>query len=188
MSLTAVAKDLGFYLFIPYLSFAVQGAYIINGNCKNIMNMSQSDQSELWRSVVNRNLEAYLRVSSKLKLGRIPVRLYVRSPTGDLDYVEVAPVVESWDKIPYIKRPIEIHEDAFTSLKNLKVCFNGFVGSIPPAIGNLSALVALSICHQGRTISQELCPVKNFVSLKTSRSWISVIIAWKDFFLHAFAT
>nr|GMC74967.1 autophagy protein 5 isoform X1 [Ipomoea batatas] len=54
MSLTAVAKDLGFYLFIPYLSFAVQGAYIINGNCKNIMNMSQSDQSELWRSVVNR--------------------------------------------------------------------------------------------------------------------------------------
>lgn len=31
--------------------------------------MSQSDQSELWRSVLNGNLEAYLRVSSKLKLG-----------------------------------------------------------------------------------------------------------------------
>nr|GLL21281.1 autophagy protein 5 isoform X2 [Ipomoea trifida] len=167
MSLTAVAKDLGFYLFIPYLSFAVQGAYIINGNCRNIMNMSQSDQSELWRSVVNR---------------RIPVRLYVRSPTGDLDYVEVAPVVESWDKIPYIKRPIEIHEDAFTSLKNLKVCFNGFVGSIPPAIGNLSALVALSLRKNnltGTLPGQEFCKLKNLEELD---------ISWKDFFLHAFAT
>ncbi|KAL3527390.1 hypothetical protein ACH5RR_012046 [Cinchona calisaya] len=36
---------------------------------KNVMNMSQPDQSELWRSVLNGNLEAYLRVSSKLKLG-----------------------------------------------------------------------------------------------------------------------
>ncbi|XP_019172021.1 PREDICTED: autophagy protein 5 isoform X1 [Ipomoea nil] len=127
-----------------FINSLKEAAYIINGNCKNIMNMSQSDQSELWRSVVNRNLEAYLRVSSKLKLGiygddfsikldssksrqsssdgdapspgavktgRIPVRLYVRSSTGDFDYVEDAPVVESWDKISYINRPIEIQED-----------------------------------------------------------------------------
>nr|GME03168.1 expansin-A13-like [Ipomoea batatas] len=126
----------------PERPWNLTAAYIINGNCKNIMNMSQSDQSELWRSVVNRNLEAYLRVSSKLKLGiygddfsikldsskfrqsssdgdapgavktgRIPVRLYVRSSTGDFEYVEDAPAVESWDKISYINRPIEIHED-----------------------------------------------------------------------------
>lgn len=30
-----------------------QAAYIINGNCKNVMNMSQPDQVELWRSVLN---------------------------------------------------------------------------------------------------------------------------------------
>lgn len=33
----------------------LQAAYIINGNCKNVMNMSQPDQSELWRSVLNGN-------------------------------------------------------------------------------------------------------------------------------------
>lgn len=29
----------------------LQAAYIINGNCKNVMNMSQPDQLEFWRSV-----------------------------------------------------------------------------------------------------------------------------------------
>jgi hypothetical protein len=33
--------------------FWLQAAYIINGNCKNVMNMSQPDQVELWRSVLN---------------------------------------------------------------------------------------------------------------------------------------
>ncbi|XP_024023807.1 autophagy protein 5 isoform X1 [Morus notabilis] len=46
-----------------------EAAYIINGNSKNVMNMSQADQVELWRSVVSGNLEVYARVSSKLKLG-----------------------------------------------------------------------------------------------------------------------
>ncbi|KAL3630363.1 autophagy protein 5 [Castilleja foliolosa] len=45
-----------------------EAAYIINGNSKNIMNMSQSDQTELWRSVLNGQMDSYLRVSSKLKL------------------------------------------------------------------------------------------------------------------------
>lgn len=31
----------------------LQAAYIINGNSKNVMNMSQTDQAELWRSVLN---------------------------------------------------------------------------------------------------------------------------------------
>ena len=31
----------------------LQAAYIINGNCKNVMNMSQSDQEDLWTSVMN---------------------------------------------------------------------------------------------------------------------------------------
>ncbi|KAL9408794.1 hypothetical protein AB3S75_047224 [Citrus x aurantiifolia] len=53
-----------------FINSLKEAAYIINGNCKNVMNMSQSDQVELWRSVMNvaGNLEAYLRVSSKLKL------------------------------------------------------------------------------------------------------------------------
>lgn len=114
-----------------------EAAYIISGNCKNIMNMSQSDQTELWRSVLNGQLEAYLRVSSKLKLdvvgddfsfklntsrhsnsdtdatgttksGKIPVRLYLRTIDEDIDELEDAPIVDSWEKISYINCPVEV--------------------------------------------------------------------------------
>ncbi|WZZ22185.1 hypothetical protein YC2023_123572 [Brassica napus] len=70
-------------------------AYIINGNCKNVMNMSQSDQEDLWTSVMNGvafafrivkfhyhhqsmkndglagDLDAYTRLLPKLKMGNI---------------------------------------------------------------------------------------------------------------------
>ncbi|KAG5529818.1 hypothetical protein RHGRI_030258 [Rhododendron griersonianum] len=139
------------------------------------MNMSQSDQVELWRSVLNGilfvfsishalicntnsvavNLEAYLWVSSKLKLGiagdefsvklnssvlksqqsavetdntgsvktgRIPVRLYVYNVNEDFDDLEDAPQIDSWDKISYINRPVEIHGEGkcFTLLDAVK--------------------------------------------------------------------
>ncbi|XP_050279430.1 autophagy protein 5 isoform X4 [Quercus robur] len=54
-----------------FINSLKEAAYIINGNCKNVMNMSQPDQVELWRSVLNGNLEAYVRISSKLKLGTV---------------------------------------------------------------------------------------------------------------------
>ncbi|XP_031106325.1 receptor-like protein 13 [Ipomoea triloba] len=63
---------------------------------------------------------------------------------------------------------------AFTSLKNLKVLdlsFNGFVGSIPQAIGNLSALVALSLRKNNLTgilHGQEFCKLKNLEELDLS--------------------
>ncbi|KAF3626533.1 Autophagy protein 5 [Capsicum annuum] len=128
----------------PERPWNLTAAYIINGNCKNVMNMSQSDQLELWRSIMDGNLDTYLRISSKLKLvivvddfsiqlnisspkspestqnadgttpaktGRIPVRLYVRAINEDFDELEAAPVVESWDNISYINRPVEIHGD-----------------------------------------------------------------------------
>ncbi|KAG6385812.1 hypothetical protein SASPL_154693 [Salvia splendens] len=121
-----------------FINALKEAAYIINGNCKNIMNMSQSDQTELWRSVLNGQLEAYLRVYSKLKLdivgddfslklntsrqtnseneatgttisGKIPVRLYVRTIDEDIDELEDAPIVDSWENIYYINCPVEIH-------------------------------------------------------------------------------
>ena len=48
-----------------------EAAYIINGNCKNVMNMSQSDQLELCHFVMSGNFEAYQRVSSKIKLATV---------------------------------------------------------------------------------------------------------------------
>ncbi|XP_068637030.1 autophagy protein 5-like isoform X2 [Aristolochia californica] len=52
-----------------FINSLKEAAYIINGNCKNIMNMSQSDQLELWKCVGKANMGGYCRVSSKLKLG-----------------------------------------------------------------------------------------------------------------------
>ncbi|KAJ6421187.1 hypothetical protein OIU84_028543 [Salix udensis] len=110
-----------------FINSLKEADYIINGNCKNVMNMSQSDQVELWRSVMDGNLDKYIRSSSKLKLGtvttdeadmvgqvkagKIPVRLYVWK-------------VDNWDQISYINRPLEIHKEGkyFTlhdALKNL---------------------------------------------------------------------
>ncbi|KAK9085667.1 hypothetical protein Sjap_026078 [Stephania japonica] len=39
-----------------FINSLKEAAYIINGNCKNIMNMSQADQLDLWRSLVNGKL------------------------------------------------------------------------------------------------------------------------------------
>ncbi|XP_075089818.1 autophagy protein 5 isoform X1 [Nicotiana tabacum] len=79
-----------------FINSLKEAAYVINGNCKNVMNMSQPDQLELWRSIMD---------------GRIPVRLYVRTINEDFDDLQDAPAVESWDKISYINRPVEIHGD-----------------------------------------------------------------------------
>ncbi|KAL6180641.1 hypothetical protein ACLB2K_047302 [Fragaria x ananassa] len=133
-----------------YINSLKEAAYIINGSCKNVMSMSQPDQVELWRSVLNGNLEAYLRVSSKLKLGavgevnlssprsrpsmgeidvsgqvkqgRVPVRLYVWNVCEDFDDLEDAPPIDSWDKVSYINRPVEIQGEGrcFTLLDAVK--------------------------------------------------------------------
>ncbi|OMO88847.1 Autophagy-related protein 5 [Corchorus olitorius] len=124
-----------------FINSLKEAAYIINGNCKNVMNMSQSDQLDLWRSVMNGNLEAYQQVSSKLKLaivedeytslcrsksqegfgekdlagqvktGRVPVRLYVWSFSEDFDDLEDMSPVDNWEKISYINRPVEINKE-----------------------------------------------------------------------------
>lgn len=41
-------------------------------------------------------------------LGRVPVRLYVWRVSEDFDDFEDAPQIDSWDKISYINRPVEI--------------------------------------------------------------------------------
>ncbi|KAL5574158.1 hypothetical protein UlMin_023755 [Ulmus minor] len=126
-----------------FINSLKEAAYIINGNCKNVMNMSQPDQVELWRSVLNGDLEVYLRIAAKIKLGtiiddytaksnsqspksgqstgetdvsgqvktgRIPVRLYVWTVSDEVEDLEVAPPIDSWDRISYINQPVEICE------------------------------------------------------------------------------
>eukprot|EP00268_Persea_americana_P055707 TRINITY_DN6499_c0_g2_i2.p1 TRINITY_DN6499_c0_g2~~TRINITY_DN6499_c0_g2_i2.p1 ORF type:complete len:259 (+),score=42.03 TRINITY_DN6499_c0_g2_i2:278-1054(+) len=124
-----------------FINSLKEAAYIINGNCKNIMNMSQSDQLELWHCVVKGNMEGYLRISSKCKLGtvgeertaksgsgeadisgssrtgRIPVRLYVRNIGEDIDDLEDVTTIDSWDKVSYINHPVEIHREEDNDLR-----------------------------------------------------------------------
>ncbi|CAI0449148.1 unnamed protein product [Linum tenue] len=127
-----------------FINSLKEADYIINGNCKNVMHMSQSDQLELWNSVVNANLEAFIRSSSKLKsgtieddyasksslssqksqkmigeadtsvqtkTGKVPVRLYVWNVSEDFGDMEDAPPIDSWDRISYVNRPLEIHRE-----------------------------------------------------------------------------
>ncbi|KAI9100018.1 hypothetical protein K1719_024236 [Acacia pycnantha] len=129
-----------------FINSLKEAAYIITGNSKSVMNMSQTDQAELWQSVLKSNLDAFQRVSSKLKLGtfedefvahidsnakklqqssgetdvaaqmkigRIPVRLYVWTVSEDFDDFEDAPPtpIDSWDKVSYINRPVEVHKE-----------------------------------------------------------------------------
>ncbi|XP_078178081.1 autophagy protein Apg5 family [Carex rostrata] len=123
-----------------YINSLKEAAYVINGNCKNVMNMSQADQYDLWQSLLKGNMEGYMKISSRLKLRpfgedslpsdesetvassrpcRIPVRLYIRSVGKEIAEVEDAPIVDSWDKISYINRPFEMYkeEGGYVSLK-----------------------------------------------------------------------
>lgn len=47
------------------IMFILQAAYIINGSCKNVMNMSQSDQEDLWTSVMNGTSGRYTDIKKK---------------------------------------------------------------------------------------------------------------------------
>ncbi|KDP35738.1 hypothetical protein JCGZ_10510 [Jatropha curcas] len=118
------------------------------GYPSNLLIPCEGEDSVKW-SFINSlkevsNLEAYLRASSKLKLGmvedeftlkmdslspksqktmveadtagqmkigKIPVRLYIWSVTGDFQYLEDIPKIDSWDKISYINRPVEIRRE-----------------------------------------------------------------------------
>ncbi|XP_059623279.1 autophagy protein 5 isoform X2 [Cornus florida] len=185
-----------------FINSLKEAAYIIYGNCKNVMNMSQNDQVELWRAVLNGNLEAYLRVSSKLKLGtggeellaklnsltlksgqstvetdttgpvktgRIPVRLYVWSVNGDFDDLEDAPSIDTWDKISYINRPVEIHGEGkcYTLRDAVKTLLPELFDSKPLNIDEISRTEVedeqKSPSEEGETLCEQLesCPSDN---------------------------
>ncbi|KAK1261844.1 Autophagy protein 5 [Acorus gramineus] len=66
----------------PERPWNLTAVYIINGNSKTVMNMSQADHLELWRSIVKGNMESYLHVSSKLKLRTVGEDLKARGTSS----------------------------------------------------------------------------------------------------------
>ncbi|TYI01328.1 hypothetical protein ES332_A11G192800v1 [Gossypium tomentosum] len=225
-------------------SLLLMAAYIMNGNCKNVMNMSQSDQLELWHSVMNGNLEAYQRVSSKLKLatvddeyaslclqksqqsvietdlpaqaktGRVPVRLYVLSVSKDFDDLDEIPRVDSWEKISYINRPVEIRKEdkCFTLHDALKILLpelfldeslmNVKLGGVDleDAVRNSNEDVTSDkvVEDQGQNVCKqpEACRISSSAKIKLIRiqgiepkleipfSWVANNLLNPDYFLH----
>ncbi|CAM0947823.1 unnamed protein product [Alopecurus aequalis] len=110
-----------------------EAAFIITGNSKNVMNMSQADQAAMWEFVRKGDLDGYTNISTRLKLGpfeedwsvatssaerqqgRVPVRLYVRRVQEELEYLEDAVAVSNWESVSYINRPFEIRKDEVRS-------------------------------------------------------------------------
>ncbi|KAG4175212.1 hypothetical protein ERO13_A11G169800v2 [Gossypium hirsutum] len=228
----------------PERPWKITAAYIMNGNCKNVMNMSQSDQLELWHSVMNGNLEAYQRVSSKLKLatvddeyaslclqksqqsvietdlpeqaktGRVPVRLYVLSVSKDFDDLDEIPRVDSWEKISYINRPVEIRKEdkCFTLHDALKILLpelfldeslmNVKLGGVDleDAVRNSNEDVTSDkvVEDQGQNVCKqpEACRISSSAKIKLIRiqgiepkleipfSWVANNLLNPDYFLH----
>ncbi|KAG2648065.1 autophagy protein 5-like isoform X2 [Panicum virgatum] len=52
-----------------YMNALKEATFIITGNSKSVMNMSQADQVALWESVMKGNLDGYKNISIRLKLG-----------------------------------------------------------------------------------------------------------------------
>ncbi|XP_052877160.1 autophagy protein 5 isoform X2 [Gossypium arboreum] len=227
-----------------FINSLKEAAYIMNGNCKNVMNMSQSDQLELWHSVMNGNLEAYQRVSSKLKLatvddeyaslclqksqqsvietdlpaqaktGRVPVRLYVLSVSKDFDDLDEIPRVDSWEKISYINRPVEIRKEdkCFTLHDALKILLpelfldeslmNVKLGGVDleDAVRNSNEdVTSVKVVEdQGQNVCKqpEACRISSSAKIKLIRiqgiepkleipfSWVANNLLNPDYFLH----
>jgi autophagy-related protein 5 len=62
-----------------YMNSLKEAAFIITGNSKNVMNMSQADQGALWQSVMKGNLDGYMNISTRLKLGPFEEDCLVRT-------------------------------------------------------------------------------------------------------------
>nr|XP_043606802.1 autophagy protein 5 [Erigeron canadensis] len=84
-----------------YINALKEAAYIIHGSSKNVMNMSHPDQVELWRSVMNGKLQAYNRISHKLKLGIVSdefsgkPKLFPFKPQQSLNETEATPALKA---------------------------------------------------------------------------------------------
>uniref|UniRef100_J3L8Z8 Autophagy protein 5 n=1 Tax=Oryza brachyantha TaxID=4533 RepID=J3L8Z8_ORYBR len=62
-----------------YMNSLKEAAFIITGNSKNVMNMSQADQGALWQSIMKGNLDRYMNISTRLKLGPFEEDCLVRT-------------------------------------------------------------------------------------------------------------
>ncbi|EFJ05609.1 hypothetical protein SELMODRAFT_136904, partial [Selaginella moellendorffii] len=115
-----------------FMNTLKEASYIIRGNTKNVMDLTQNDQNNLWSSIV-KGLRPVFDVEtisgiwkntiasqlSLLVLGeskasqvarnrKVPLRLYVRAVNGGLDDPFSLAPVKSWNEVMILTRPVEI--------------------------------------------------------------------------------
>nr|CAB3445323.1 unnamed protein product [Digitaria exilis] len=66
-----------------YMNSLKEATFIITGNSKSVMNMSQADQIALWEAVMKGNLDGFKNISTRLKLGPFEEDGLVRTASTD---------------------------------------------------------------------------------------------------------
>ncbi|XP_024530448.1 autophagy protein 5 [Selaginella moellendorffii] len=99
-----------------FMNTLKEASYIIRGNTKNVMDLTQNDQNNLWSSIVKGDMEEHDRIAAQFvgpgriegKPGKVPLRLYVRAVNGGLDDPFSLAPVKSWNEVMILTRPVEI--------------------------------------------------------------------------------
>ncbi|MCO5572736.1 hypothetical protein L7F22_026495 [Adiantum nelumboides] len=121
-----------------FINSLKEASYVVYGSTKHVMNLSQTEQSDLWRSVVQGDMESYNRVCLRLapppganssavrgpgdpeattnkrqteeetKALKVPFRLYIRTVEVNDRVFAKGFPLKSWDDITYISRPVDV--------------------------------------------------------------------------------
>ncbi|MCO5582144.1 hypothetical protein L7F22_036034 [Adiantum nelumboides] len=121
-----------------FINSLKEASYVVYGSTKHVMNLSQTEQSDLWRSVVQGDMESYNRVCLRLappsgphssairgpgdpeattnkrqteeetKALKVPFRLYIRTVEVNDRVFAERFPLKSWDDITYISRPVDV--------------------------------------------------------------------------------
>ncbi|CAO2033940.1 unnamed protein product [Urochloa humidicola] len=78
-----------------YMNSLKEATFIITGNSKSVMNMSQADQVALWESVMKGNLDGFKNVSTRLKLGPFEEDGLVRTASTECQHQQSSDEPES---------------------------------------------------------------------------------------------
>eukprot|EP00850_Spirogloea_muscicola_P020784 SM000226S07425 [mRNA] locus=s226:148662:151472:- [translate_table: standard] len=131
-----------------YMNALKEAWFIMHGNARPVMGLSEADHRELWRSVVQAEDRQYHSILLKLRGGprassndleitdvgtsnnckaaRVPIRLYVRSTGESIATEEKFAVIEQWDDIFYFSRCVTVTPNcglqAQQAAKGMKSC------------------------------------------------------------------
>lgn len=108
-----------------FINSLKEASYVMYGSTKHVMNLSQTDQSDLWRSVVQGDMESYNRVCLRLAPPSVGTNLTGVRGVGDVEATaNRRPIVEETTalKVPFrlYMRTVEVNDGDFQEGSSLK--------------------------------------------------------------------